>query len=227
MFVRRQARSSAWRFRSASAQWSSAPSCVARSTTRGAEPASNASCQRGAQRHHLSPALSPGNPYSGIGVERSFPRDRENARNSSVMTVHTVWLPTSSAPVSQHPLRKKPVIGSDEQDSSVPPNTFRDGLRPRPNSLGSSDIVVPLTSSPRDIIAKKERTLRPALPGLLGGYAKGQVRRSASRLRLDLGPIEFVTIVTRAKANDSGEDCRWLLHRFRTLTGRSKSSGWS
>ena len=225
MFVRRQARSSAWRFRSASAQWSSAPSCVARSTTRGAEPASNASCQRGAQRHHLSPALSPGNPYSGIGVDRSFPRDRENVRNSSVMTVHTVWLPTSSAPVSQHPFRKKPVIGFDEQDSSVPPNTFRDGLRPRPNSLGSSDIVVPLTSSPRDIIAKKSGPC-----GLLFQVsleATLRVRLGASRLRLDLGPIEFVTIVTRAKANDSGEDCRWLLHRFRTLTGRSKSSGWS
>jgi hypothetical protein len=63
-----------------------------REAPRGACPASNASCQRGGQRHQRSPALSPGKPNSGIGVERSLPRDFETLRNPSVMTTQTVWL---------------------------------------------------------------------------------------------------------------------------------------
>jgi hypothetical protein len=51
-----------------------------------------ASCHRGAQRHQRSPAFRPGNPKSGIGVDRSFPRNLENLRNSSVAMMHTVWL---------------------------------------------------------------------------------------------------------------------------------------
>ena len=64
------------------------------------------------------------------GVDRSLPEALLYARNSAVMTTQTVWLPTSSALVSQQPLRKKPVIGRVEQMSSVPPSTLRDGPRP-------------------------------------------------------------------------------------------------
>jgi len=49
--------------RSSNSQNASAPSWVASSTTFGAKPASNASCQRGAHKHHRSPACSPGNPH--------------------------------------------------------------------------------------------------------------------------------------------------------------------
>jgi hypothetical protein len=44
----------------------------------------------GAQRHQRSPALKPGKPNSGLGVERSLPRDFENCRNAAVMTAQTV-----------------------------------------------------------------------------------------------------------------------------------------
>lgn len=64
--------------------------CVAASSTLGAWPASSASTQRGASRHQWSPGLSPGNAYSGIGVERSLPRDFEKARNAAVASMHTV-----------------------------------------------------------------------------------------------------------------------------------------
>ena len=40
----------------------------------GAQPLARASCQRVIQRHHWSPALRPGNRYSGRGVIRSLPR---------------------------------------------------------------------------------------------------------------------------------------------------------
>jgi nitrite reductase/ring-hydroxylating ferredoxin subunit len=59
---RRYARSIAARLRSAREQELNAPSCVARRTTRGAWPASKASCQRGAHRHHRSPGFRPGKP---------------------------------------------------------------------------------------------------------------------------------------------------------------------
>jgi hypothetical protein len=51
---------------------------VARKTTRGAWFASNASCQRGAHKHQRSPGFRPGKPSSGMGVERSLPRDLKN-----------------------------------------------------------------------------------------------------------------------------------------------------
>src|SRR5690606_23069552 len=51
----RYIKSTACFLRSARVAYSSAPSCVAASTTRGACPASKASCQRGAQRHQRSP----------------------------------------------------------------------------------------------------------------------------------------------------------------------------
>jgi len=106
-----QSRSTAKRLRSAREQKLKAPSCVARNTTCGARPACSASCHRGAHRHQRSPGFSPGKPNSGTGVERSLPQDFEYSRNPAVMTVHTVWLPMSSRLVSQHPSRKKPVIG--------------------------------------------------------------------------------------------------------------------
>jgi hypothetical protein len=57
-------------------------------------------------------------------VLKSFPLDIENAKNSSVISAHTVWLPRSSAPVSQQPERVKPVIGSKLQVCNVVPSTF-------------------------------------------------------------------------------------------------------
>jgi hypothetical protein len=61
--------------------------------------------QRGAHKHQRSPGFKPGKPNSGTGVDKSLPRDFENARNSVVMTAQTVWLPTSSWPVLQQPSR--------------------------------------------------------------------------------------------------------------------------
>lgn len=87
-------------------------------------PWSSASCQRIAQRHHLSPGLSPGKLYCGIGVERSLPFDFENSRKSSVMIAQTVWTPWSSPPVSQQPLRYQPVIGLVQHVVTGSPNTF-------------------------------------------------------------------------------------------------------
>ena len=74
-----------------------------------------ASSQRDAQTHQRSPGCSPSKPHSGRGVERSLPAARLKARNSSVITAQTVWLPRSSGPVAQQPSRKKPVSGAVEQ----------------------------------------------------------------------------------------------------------------
>src|ERR1700733_12727446 len=137
----RQSRSTAKRLRSASEQKLKAPSCVARKTTRGARPACSASCHRGAHRHQRSSGLRPGKPNSGTGVERSLPQDFEYSRNPAVITAHTVWLPTSSRLVSQHPSRKKPVIGLNEQTSSRSPSTFLDSLR-RPPPLPASSLNI-------------------------------------------------------------------------------------
>ena len=65
-------------------------------------------------------------------LTRSLPRNLR-IEEFAVMTAHTVWLPTSSGPVSQHPLRKNPVIGFREHTSSVSPSTFLASLgRPPP-----------------------------------------------------------------------------------------------
>ena len=82
LLPRDQAKSTARRLRSASEQWTRAALCVARRTTRGAWPASNASCQRDAHKHQRSPGFRPGKPNWGIGVERSLPRDLEKSRNA-------------------------------------------------------------------------------------------------------------------------------------------------
>ena len=76
------------------------------------------------RRHQRSPGARPGNPSSGIGVERSFPRPLENARNSAVSTTHTVCDPRSSELVSQHPLRKNPVTGDVPHGARGPPWTL-------------------------------------------------------------------------------------------------------
>jgi hypothetical protein len=51
----------------------------------------------------------------------------ENARNSAVITAHTVWLPWSPAQVSQAPFRKNPVNGSIEHLAKVLPSTLKEG----------------------------------------------------------------------------------------------------
>jgi branched-chain amino acid transport system ATP-binding protein len=61
-------------------------------------------CFRGAQRHQRSPGFRARKPNSGIGVERSLPRDLENSRNAAVMTAQTVWLPMSSRPCRSSPI---------------------------------------------------------------------------------------------------------------------------
>ena len=50
--------------------------------TLGAFPASNASCHLDAQRHQLSPSVSPLKLYSGIGVLRSFPTNFEKVKKT-------------------------------------------------------------------------------------------------------------------------------------------------
>src|SRR5271155_285812 len=137
-----QSRSTAKRLRSTSEQKLKAPACVARNTTRGARPACSASCHRGAHKHQRSPGFSPGKPNSGTGVERSLPQDFEYSRNPAVMTAHTVWLPMSSRLVSQHPSRKKPVIGLREQTSSRSPSTFLGSLRFPPPPLPASSLNI-------------------------------------------------------------------------------------
>lgn len=75
--------------RSSNETTSRAFSWVAPKKTGGAMPASNASCQRAAHRHQRSAGRRPGKPNSGRGVDRSFPRDLLNRRNSSVISAQT------------------------------------------------------------------------------------------------------------------------------------------
>ena len=114
-----------WYFKSAKLTISKHLSWHASKITGGAKPASLASSQRAAHKHQRSPALNPPKSYSGRGVLKSLPRFTENAKNSSVTWQQTVWLPVSSGPVSQQPLRVKPVSGSRLQVCRVVPNTFR------------------------------------------------------------------------------------------------------
>ncbi len=94
------------------------------SSTGGAQPASSASRQRLAHRHQRWPALRPAKRYAGLGVTKSFPRERENVKNASVRRTHTKWDPWSDISVLQQPSRKYPVTGSNEQASSAVPRTF-------------------------------------------------------------------------------------------------------
>ncbi len=92
--------------------------------------------------------LEPEQAFALFAAARSLPRDLENARKAAVITAHTVWLPTSSCPVSQQPSRKKPVMGLIEQTSSRSPNTLRGVLgRPPPLPLSSLSIYSPCAVS--------------------------------------------------------------------------------
>lgn len=75
------------------------------STTYAAAPSLCARSQFAAVTHHRSPGTSPGNWYSGRGVDRSFPIRRWCSRNCAVTTAQIVWLPRSSGPVLQQPSR--------------------------------------------------------------------------------------------------------------------------
>ena len=123
-FVGCQFRSAANRLSKSSDTISRARLWVRLRNTRGAISFSCASSHRAAQRHQRSPGCKPGNPNSGLGVERSLPRDRENSRNSRVSRTHTVCDPKSSSLVLQQPSRKKPAFGFSLQVSSASPNTF-------------------------------------------------------------------------------------------------------
>ena len=68
---------------------SRAEMCVASRMTGGATPASSASFHRSAHRHQRSPGRRPGKPKCGTGVDRSFPRAAEKARNSAVISAQT------------------------------------------------------------------------------------------------------------------------------------------
>jgi len=72
---------------------SNALAWVASRWTGGATSACSASRQRVAHRHHLSPGFKPAKRLSGRAVVKSFPRDREKARNSAVTRAHTTWVP--------------------------------------------------------------------------------------------------------------------------------------
>ena len=76
-----------------------------------------------------------------MGVARSLPMLRWWLRNSSVTTAQIVWLPRSSAPVLQHPSRKKPVIGSVPQGSSSPPRTLRSVTSPASHRPASASAL--------------------------------------------------------------------------------------
>lgn len=100
--------------------------CVRLKNTLGAASLSNASSQRAAHKHQASPGFRPGNPNSGLGVERSLPRYFEKARNSASIFAQTVWKPVSSSLVLQQPSLKNPVNGSWLQGINGSPNTFKD-----------------------------------------------------------------------------------------------------
>ena len=61
----------------------------------------------GIWRRQGDAGFRPRKPISGIGVERSLPRDLENSRNAAVITAQTMWLPTSSRAVSQQSLSRR------------------------------------------------------------------------------------------------------------------------
>jgi hypothetical protein len=56
-----------------------------------------------AHKHQQSSGFSPGKPYAGNGVERSFPFFAENSKKSASTLTHIVCWPSSSAPVEQNP----------------------------------------------------------------------------------------------------------------------------
>lgn len=101
--------------------------CVRFKNTLGAASLSNASSQRAAHRHQVSPGFRPGKPSAGLGVERSLPRYFEKAKNSASICAQTVCDPVSSVLVLQQPSLKNPVTGSWPQGINSSPNTLNDG----------------------------------------------------------------------------------------------------
>jgi hypothetical protein len=99
-------------------------SCVAEITIFGATSASYACFHRLAHRHHLSPGLSPGKLYSGIGVDKSFPIVLEKAKKDSVATMQMVCSPPSDGNNSHSPFRENPVVGCMQQTRSGFPYIF-------------------------------------------------------------------------------------------------------
>jgi hypothetical protein len=107
------------------------------------------------------------------------------------MTAQTVWLPTSSRPVSQQPSRKNPVMGFIEQISSRPPSTLRGVLGrspPLPLSLsipvsacGVADRLTRKTSGLPPIADIEERRYYfrkvpdPDIRSRLGGSVQGEI----------------------------------------------------
>ena len=136
---------SSWYFKSANSTTSKHFSWQASKITGGAKPASDASSQRAAQTHQRSPAFKPTKLYCGRGVLKSLPRENENAKNSSVTWQQTVWLPLSSGPVSQQPVRVKPVSGFVLQVCNVVPNTLRAIFLVQPYLKKLISIIIPKT----------------------------------------------------------------------------------
>ena len=111
--------------KSSSETISKAFSCVPSRNTGGAFPATNASFQREAHKHHRSPGCTPGKRNLGTGVLRSFPTDFVKSRNSAVACTQITCNPRSFSSVEQHPSRFQPVRGFNEQVFRMPPKTFR------------------------------------------------------------------------------------------------------
>lgn len=104
------------------------------------------------------PGFKPAKRLSGRGVTRSFPREREYARNSAVTWAHTTWVPWSCALVLQQPSRKKPVTGSKEHATSAVPNTFSvviDLESSQMQSLGLRPRCGAVLSNPRSVLGLK------------------------------------------------------------------------
>ena len=63
---------------------------------------------------------------NGLGVDKSFPTDLLNSKNSLVAIMQTVCIPKSCFEVLQHPSLKNPVIGLEEHSLSSVPKTLID-----------------------------------------------------------------------------------------------------
>ena len=102
----------AWRSRSSSATTASDSSCVAARTTGGATPASSASRQRPTHRHQRSPgAQARKSRFQVVAwTGRCRPASRTRGTRSSSPRRRCAC-PCRPWPVSQQPLRKKPVTG--------------------------------------------------------------------------------------------------------------------
>jgi hypothetical protein len=120
-----QAKSTASRLRSASEQSARAALCVARRTTRGAWPASNASCQRDAHKHQRSPGEFR-HWCRKIVAARLGKVEKRGSHHGADRVVTNILLSSIAAPV---PIKPPSVM---EQTSSGSPSTLRGAPRPPP-----------------------------------------------------------------------------------------------